>query len=68
MSDAQTNERRVHYRHALEEAQRKLDAYSGNDNGRKDLSRQVGHLWLSYAVADGNWANLSHVKAKRRKK
>ena len=35
MSDAQNNERRAYYKHALEEAQAKLDAYSGDHNGRR---------------------------------
>jgi hypothetical protein len=68
MGDAQTDERRAYYKKALEEAQAKLDAYSGDDNGRHDLSKQVQHLWNAYAGAVGNWADLSHVKAKRRKK
>jgi hypothetical protein len=41
MSDAQNNERRAYYKHALEEAQAKLDAYSADHNGRHDLSKQV---------------------------
>jgi hypothetical protein len=45
MGDAQTDERRAYYKKALEEAQAKLDAYSGDDNGRHDLSKQVQHLW-----------------------
>ena len=68
MSDAQNNERRAYYKHALEEAQATLDAYSGDHNGRHDLSKQVQHLWNACAGAGGNWADLSHVKAKRRKK
>jgi hypothetical protein len=68
MSDAQTDERRAYYKHALEEAQAKLDAYGGDYAGRHDLSKQVQHLWNAYAGAGGNWADLSHVKAKRRKK
>jgi hypothetical protein len=46
MSDAQTNERRAYYKKALEEAQAKLDAYSGDDNERHDLSKQVQHQRL----------------------
>ena len=68
MSDAENNERRAHYKHALEEAQAKLDAYSGDHNGRHVLSKQVQHLWNACACAGGNWADLLHVKAKRRKK
>jgi hypothetical protein len=68
MSDAQTNERRAYYKRALEHAQAQLDNYTGDHNGRHDLSKQVQHLWNAYAGAGGNWADLSHVKAKRRKK
>jgi hypothetical protein len=56
MSDAQTIERRAYSKKALDV------------NGRHDLSKQVQHLWNACAGAGGNWADLSHVKAKRSKK
>jgi hypothetical protein len=68
MSNAQTDEQRAHYKRALEHAQAQLDNYTGDHNGRHDLSKRVQHLWNAYAGAGGNWADLSHVKAKRRKK
>jgi hypothetical protein len=68
MSDAQKNELREYLKRAVEHAQANLDNYSGDHAGKLDLSRQVGNLWNQYHAAGGNWADLSHVKAKRRKK
>jgi hypothetical protein len=58
MSDAQADELRRHLQHALEEMQQQLDNYSGDDNGRRDLSRRCQLLWNNFAAAGGSWADL----------
>jgi hypothetical protein len=62
MSDAITDARRSYLKAALEAKQALLDSYAGDDNGRKDLSRECQRLWEAFAGAGGAWADLAHVR------
>jgi hypothetical protein len=68
VSNEEIRERRLYLKRALEEAQSLLDSYTGDTNGRHDLSKRIGLLWNAYAGCGGNWRDLENVRRKQRAK